>query len=138
MGGSGNYARFFRPLGEAVCSVLSMLLLGLVHWSLLLCSGVCWAQTTYFKKKGTDGTWVNFIFVGMVFGLTVLPFCVATNSHWIGFSIRFVVCSVLTPVWNYILSPLVAKNVNVRRDITDEFGRGFINVATLPLVLIGA
>lgn len=142
-GGSGNYPRYFRELGQGLCVVGDMLCFGLIHWSLILCFGASWAESTYFKKKGTDGTWKNFVLVGLVFGLIPLPYCAFTNSHWIGFGIRLVLCAALTPIWNFWLSPkvvaLLAKiNIKVGRDVSDEFGRGFINIVTLPLLLIGA
>lgn len=137
MGGSGNYPRYFRELGQGLCVVALMLALGLGHWSLVLCFGVCWAESTYFKKEDTDGKWINFFLVGCVFGLVALPYCAFTNSYWVGFGIRFVVCAILTPVWNFTLSPIVSKMLGIGRDVSDEFGRGFICVATLPLLLIG-
>lgn len=137
MGGSGNFPRYFRELGQGICAVLAMICMGMLHWSLVLCFGVVWAESTYFKKKGTDGTFFNFLLVGAVFGLIPLPYSIATNSHWIGFGIRLVLCTVLTPVYNFYISVWIAK-LGIKRDISDEFGRGFINIASLPLLLIGA
>ncbi len=137
MGGSGNFARFVRPLGQAICVVLIMLILGMIHWSLVLCFGLTWLETTYFKKKDTDAAWWNWALVGLVFGIIPLPYEILSGkAHWVGFGIRVPVCTGLTVFWQQSLSAKVAKILNVGKDITDEFGRGFINLASLPLLLI--
>ncbi len=142
MGGSGNYARFWRELGQGICFVLAMVVLKLVLWAwqpivgVILGFGVCWAESTYFKPKGKDAKWYNWALVGLVFGLIPLPYCILTNSHWLGFGIRVPVCVGLTVLWQEYLSDKVAKFLHIGKDITDEFGRGFINIITLPLLLL--
>lgn len=139
MGGSGNYPRYLRELGQGICFVLSMLTLGMVHWSLVLSFGITWGESTYFKKKGTDARWWNWALVGLLFGLIAIPYCVF-KGHWIGFAIRVPVCVGLTVLWQIVLSGIVAKwfYKTLHKDVTDEFGRGFINIITIPLLLIGA
>lgn len=136
MGGSGNYPRWIRPVGQGVCVVATMILCGFMHWSLILCFGATWAETTYFKPKGTDAGTFSWIMVGLVFGLIPLPYCGFTNSHWLGFGIRVPVCVGLTVLWQQIFSAKVSKALGLGKDITDEFGRGLINIATLPCLLI--
>lgn len=153
MGGSGRYPRYFRELGQGLCFVLVFILLALVPFSLrpilglILGFGVCWAESTYYKKSGTDTEWWNWLLVGVTFGVVSLPYCIITNSHWIGFGIRFFTCSGLTLFWEQYFSQIVCDEINsfltilkrplMGKDITDEFGRGFINIITLPLLLIG-
>lgn len=139
MGGSGNYPRYFRELGQGICVVLVMLLIGLNHWSLILCFGFAWVESTYFKRKNTDAMQWNWLLVGLVFGLIPLPYCIATNSHWTGFFIRIFFCSSFTVFWQEWLSEIVSGwfYKTWHKDVTDEFGRGFINIITLPLLLIG-
>ena len=142
MGGSGNFPRYFRELGQGLCVAIDMPVLGLITltWQAILgdvlAFGICWAESTYFKKKGTDAKWYNWALVGLVFAVVPLPYCILTNSHWIGFGVRAVLCPVLVVLWQEKLSAQVAEDFKIGKDITDEFGRGFINVATLPLLLI--
>lgn len=154
MGGSGRYPRYFRELGQGLCFVSAMLFLSLVSWAwrpvlgTILGFGVCWGESTYFKVKikGKTADLLDWFLVGALFGLTALPYCALTNSHWLGFGIRLVVCSCLTAWWQASLSQSVCNEINeilvilykpkMGKDITDEFGRGFINIATLPMLLI--
>lgn len=127
MGGSGNFPRWVREVGGVLSMVSLMFVLGMFHWSLVICAGFMYGlMTTYFKKKGTDAVWWNWALVGLAFGLSMIPYCIF-QGHWLGFGIRCVVCTVLTTLW----SQLIGKAV------LEEFGRGFINIATLPLLLIG-
>lgn len=151
-GGSGNYPRFWRELGQGCMFMLEMISMRLVLWAwepilgTILGFGVCWAESTYFKKTGANAVWWNWLLVGAVFGLVPLPFCALTNSCWIGFGIRMVICPLLTVWWQQSLSKAVCDDINlvlvpmgkpkIGKDITDEFGRGFINIATLPLLLV--
>ena len=142
MGGSGNYPRFVRELGQQFCVIGSFVLLKLCVWEwhsvlgTILSSGACWAESTYFKKKDTDAKWYNWVLVGLVFGMIPLPYCALTQSHWRGFGIRVPVCIILTVLWQQVLSARVSRLIRIGKDVTDEVGRGFINIATLPLLLI--
>lgn len=152
MGGSGRFARFWRPVGQAIAVVVAMACLNRIWlaWQpivgVLLSFGMCWAETTYFKKPGTDAKWYNWGLVGLVFGLIPLPYCALTNSCWVGFGIRVPLCVGLTIWWQQNLSEYVKEEINfvlvildkpeIGKDVTDEFGRGFINVVTLPLLLV--
>lgn len=152
MGGSGNFGRFWRPLGQGFAFVLTMVCLGRVWLAWQPCLGVflgfgmCWAETTYFKKPGTDAKWYNWGLVGLVFGLIPLPYCALTNSCWMGYALRAPLCVLMTVWWQESASQAICDDINlflvelnkpeIGKDVTDEFGRGFINLATLPLLLI--
>ncbi len=128
MGGSGNYPRWTREVGLCVAMILEMIMLGQLHWTLILCAGLLYGfTTTYFKKKGTDATWVNWLLVGIAFSFSMLPLTIA-HHLWIGFGIRTVICSSLVLFWSETNGKVVCE----------EFGRGYIPIATLPLLLIGA
>lgn len=128
MGGSGNYPRFIRGLGLCICVILELLLLGYFHWSIILCAGAMYGfSTTYFKKNGTDATWVNWLFVGLGFSAAVLPL-VLVYGLWFGFLIRTLICTILVVMWS-------ETNGNV---IWEEGGRGVIPILTLPLLTIGS
>lgn len=150
MGGSGRFGRFWRPLGQACALVAAMACVGRIWlaWQPIvgtfLSFGMSWLETTYFKKPGTDAKWYNWGLVGLVFGLIPLPYCAFTNSCWLGFGLRIPVCVGLTIWWQQELSQQVCNDINlflpdgkhIGKDVTDEFGRGFINVATLPILLV--
>ena len=125
-GGSGNFARWFRPVGIALCVMLAMLGLGLWHWSVIICAGAsAGLSTSYFKKRGTDASWLNWFFVGLAFSLAMLPWAYFTGNY-LGFSIRLVVCTAGITLWSIFWG----------NDIIEELGRGFIPIITLPLLLI--
>lgn len=146
MGGSGNYPRVVRPLGVAACTIGDLFLLGLFNWGCLLIPGTVFIETTYWKKKGTDAQWYNWLLVGLAFSVVTLPWFVWDNVvrtqhgmplRWVGYAIRTLLCTGFTVFWQEYLSDKVAQKLHVGKDITDEFGRGAIQLITLPLVLIG-
>lgn len=125
-GGSGKHPFWYREAGMMVCAVLGLLSLGLIHWSLILVAGATYgAQTTYFKKKGTDAKWWNWLLVGLVFSLTVLPI-VISNHLWIGVLARTVVVTAFTTLWSQFIG----------KDTLEEYGRGAVQIISLPLLLI--
>lgn len=127
-GGSGKYPRWFREFGVMSCATIELLLLGIIHWSLILTAGEIYGvQTTYFKKKGSDAKWWNWLLVGIAFSLSVLP-VVIFNHLWLGFFIRTLVLIPSIVVWAELIG----------QDYLEEGGRGGIQIATLPLLLIGA
>lgn len=127
MGGSGNYPRWTRQAGLTVIMIVEMFLLGYFKWPLALCAGLLYGlSTTYFKKKGTDAQWYNWLCVGLAFSISMLPI-VIFSGLWIGFIIRTIVCTSLVVIWSQI-------NGNA---VKEELGRGFIPTITLPLLLIG-
>lgn len=128
MGGSGNYPRYFRQLGLCLTMILEMTLLGHWHWTLLLCAGaLAGLSSTYFKKKGTDAKWWNWLLVGIGFSISMLPLVIA-HHLWVGFVFRTVVCTGLIVLWS-------EANGNA---VWEEGGRGVIPTVTLPLLMIGA
>lgn len=125
-GGSGNFARWFRPVGIALCVMLAMWILGLWHWSVIVCAGAsAGLSTTYFKKKNTDASWLNWAFVGLAFSLAMLPWAYF-SGHWLGFGLRTVVCTAGITLWSIFIG----------FDILEELGRGFIVISTLAFLLI--
>lgn len=125
-GGSGNWPRWSRPVGIAFMAMLAMWILGLWHWSVILCAGLsAGASTTYFKKSGTNASTINWICVGLAFGLAFLPYAYLTH-HWIGFVARTAICAGLTAIWSSLIG----------WDVMEEFGRGVIPIITLVLFLI--
>ena len=142
MGGAAGFNTKFRDFGIPACMVGVMISFGqFKHWTdlfLILCFGAVFAvQTTYWKKKGTEAKWYNWLFTGLGYSLAMAPIVVAQNwpgmavpglhTHYLGFGIRTVACTALTVIWS----------VKVGNAVWEENGRGFIQIVTLPLLFIG-
>lgn len=111
-----------------ICEVLALLSLGIVSWWLILVAGATYGvQTTYFKKKGTDARWWNWALVGLAFSLSVLP-VIISNGLWVGFALRTIFLTPAIVMWSEL----------IRKDYLEEGGRGGLQIASLPLLLIGA
>lgn len=126
MGGSGNYGRWVRPFGVGFTVLLvSMLWVGF-HWSLLLCAGLSAVlSTTYVKHKDTDAKWFNWLLVGLILSLAMIPYAWATG-HWLGLILRTFVLGAAVCTWSELIGDAVLE----------ELGRGFFIVVTLPLLFI--
>lgn len=49
-GGSSSGQRWVRPVGMMICSTLVLIILGYIHWTLILVAGLTYGlSTTYFK-----------------------------------------------------------------------------------------
>lgn len=129
-GGSGNYPRWTREVGVGACYFISLLALFGWHWYILSCLGTVWIETTYFKSKGKDAKWFNWFFVGLSYSVVPLLFVLAIfvfnhKSYWIGFWIRSFVVTAFTTIWRTFIG----------KDVLQEFGCGFIQTVTMPLLL---
>lgn len=140
MGGAAGFNTKFRDFG--IPTVQTGVFLFFVYpnfdWTLLalvLCWGATFgAQTTYFKKKGTDAKWYNWLLVGLAYSICWCPIVIAQaiwppatlHTHWLGFGIRTFVCTGLT----IMASELIGK------DVIEENVRGIIEVLTLPILFI--
>lgn len=115
----------FRDLGIPTIAVICLWVWGYHHWSLIPTFGLMFAaQTSYFKKKGTDAKWFNWLFVGLAFSLSSIPISVYVR-YPLGFFYRTLVVTTLTVLWSQF----------VGNDWVEEFGRGFIQIITLPILL---
>jgi len=95
-------------------------------WVYLLTFGLSWgAMTTYWKRKGTDAKWWNWLLTGLGYSLATLPIAFVTG-HWIGFGLRILVLSLLTMFWSE----------KIDWDVAEEMGRGAIFCLTIPLLTI--
>ncbi len=125
MGGSGNFPRQARVVGVPV---LCGIVLGILHWNwwILLCVPIMIAPiSTYFKKKGTDATFINFWLHGFGIALSFLPYAISTGCYF-GFGIRLVALPLVLAWWS----------MKIGNDIVEELGRGFFITITIPLLLI--
>lgn len=123
MGGSGNYPRQARIVGVSAITCIALFLLGIHSWWLLLVMGLsCGAVSAYYQQDEKKwGYWAH----GLGLSLAVLPI-VFLSQHWLGFSIRCLVLTGAITLWSQF-----TKNA-----VVEEFGRGFIIVSTIPLLLI--
>ena len=114
-----------RDLGLPMMMALWFVTSGLFNWWLIPCFGLMYgAQTTYFKKKDTDATWLNWAFVGLAFSFCMLPYAIAVGNYW-GFFWRTLVVTNFTIFWSIL---------NGKVEI-EESGRGAIQILTLPLLV---
>lgn len=128
LGGIGApYNTKFRDLGIPTCMLLVMAILGLFHWTLALCFGTVFGvQTTYWKKISFGSELLMWTWCGFFFGLAMLPFAIHSGC-WLGFGIRTMITTLFTPGWSLLMGEVA----------WEESGRGFIQIATLPLLLVG-
>jgi len=126
LGGAKGYNTKFRDLGLPTVGIGLLWILGGWNWWFILCFGLYFgSMTTYWKKKGTDAKWWNWLLVGLGYSLAFLPYAVATG-HGGGFIIRTVIVTAATALWSeFIGNPVV-----------EECGRGAITTITIPLLLI--
>lgn len=126
LGGASGYNTKFRDVG---CALISCLVLGYLvawHWTLILVFGATWGTlTTYWKKKGSNAKWYNWLITGAMYSVATLPFIFA-EGIWLGFISRTIVLGGLTMMWSEV-------NGNA---VWEETGRGAILVGTIPLLLI--
>ena len=127
LGGWGHgFNTKVRDLGVPSCMMAYMAISGhYTHWLWLCFILMFGAQTTYFKKDGTDAYWYNWLFVGLAFSISLLPFSTATG-HWLGLLYRTLAVTAFTVLWSQL---------NGKAWI-EESGRGFIQIITLPLLFV--
>jgi hypothetical protein len=136
-GGAGKpYNTKYRDLGVPTVASLALLILGAIlcqFWgiaALILSFGLLFGSlVTYwdflFKK---DCFW----FSGLIVGLSGLPVALA-QGKFIGCIVRM---GLISGTWQLLNKLLPQKVFCWTRDIVEEFGRGFITIITLPLLLI--
>lgn len=131
LGGDGA-GRLFRLLGVPACCIAIMVIMyhPLNWWyygALLLSFGaILGATSTYDKAKGSPVLWYNWLAYGAMEGLSFLPIVIFTQ-HWLGFSLRMIVCAVMLMLWDD----------EIGLDWLEEFGRYFIIVlSTIIIVLV--
>ena len=135
MGGSDKFNAKWRDLGTPACGYL---LLSYIMGINLICSVSFWlsyllafaSMTTYwkclnkhFKKPDTDCYWFNWLAHGLFAGISAFPLYTLGISLYALF-IRTVVLSIGTMAWSEYQGNAVQE----------EFGRGFLFTATIPLL----
>lgn len=102
-GGSSNGIRWVREIAVSVAEIVALTILFGWNWWSLLIMGTAWLMTTYFKKKGTDAKWWNWLLVGCVFAIMPLPqaiaLAVAHHPIWVGLFLRSIFIIPFTCLW---------------------------------------
>lgn len=126
LGGIGKpFNTKVRDCGIPSCMLLLFILNNNWHPILLLCALLMFAaQTTYFKKKA-NSKWYNWVGVGFLLSICMLPYTIAVGNYS-GFFLRSAIVILFTTLWSELI-----QNVWL-----EEGGRGFIQIVTLPLLFI--
>ena len=131
MGGSDTYNTKWRDLGCSLCATLCCLAtLELVYnvetvLALVAVFALIFASlTTYFKEKGKDTHWWNWLIVGLMFGIAALPLPLVTH-HWGGFLLRTAFLGASVCVWSQTVDNVV----------WEECGRGFLLTVSILLLM---
>lgn len=132
MGGSNTFNTKWRDIGSMLCAILCLLatqklVFNVATFTALIVTALLTfaSLTTYFKRKGSDAKWWNWLLVGLAWGLSALP--VALVYHcWLGFALRTVFLMGTVCIWSQ----------SIDNDIIEELGRGFLLTISIPLLLI--
>lgn len=126
LGGETGYDTKIRDIGVPIIMLGTMYYIHLFHWSLLICAILLFGVlTTYWKKKGTDANWFNWLCTGLGYSLAMLPYAYFTGC-WIAFTIRTILLTFLTMWWSEKFS-----NVMI-----EAGGRGVLVILTLSLFML--
>ena len=125
--GGTSWGTKYRDWGVPTCMMWWFILSGIENKWICLCWLLMFsAQTSYFKKDGTDAKWYHWAFVGLAFSFSMLPYSITTH-HYDGFIYRGLAVTAFTVLWSELNG----------KAWLEEAGRGFIQVITLPLLLVG-
>jgi hypothetical protein len=64
--------------------------------------GLAFTETTYFKKKGTDAVWWNWVLTGICYSLIPLPLVFTHQIHLSGLLIRGAILTPIITAWRLI------------------------------------
>lgn len=150
MGGAAKTGKWYdfllntktRDFGIPTVSVFlffiwSSFILDVTHLSLILTWGLIFAaQTTYWKKKGANSTWKNWLLTGLGYSMAWIITVICQNipghvpfgphATWLGFLARTIACTGLTVVVSELYGNVVYE----------ENARGVVEVVTIPLLFI--
>lgn len=125
-GGSSHGVRFVRELGIGLTEVAGLYIwAGWTPWSIPVV-GLAFAESTYFKAKGTDAKWWNWLLCGLLYSAICLPVVLACHLHIYAFFTRLIVLTPIITLWR-----------TFQGDVQwSESGAGVWQILTLPLLLL--
>lgn len=125
-GGSKNGIRFVRELGVGITEVVGLYIwAGFTFYSIPIV-GLAFIESTYFKSKGKDAKWWNWLLCGLLYSSICLPVVIACHLHWYAFIIRLLVLTPIITLWR-----------TFQGDVEwSEGGAGAWQILTLPLLLL--
>lgn len=131
IGGSGWFknCKAVRRFGCALLGIIALILLGIkvsIYAYVLTFALSAMALSTYndWLNNG-DENWLCWLVTGALYGLAFIPIALGSGC-WIGLIIRSIVLS-----FGVMLVRELTSKVFV-----EEFGSGFLFIATIPLLLI--
>jgi hypothetical protein len=124
-GGSANaHARWARMLGMEISALAGLIVwFGWSGW-LIPITALAWTESTYFKKRGQDATWWNWLLCGIQYALIPLPLVFLHMITWQGFLTRSIVLVPLITIWRTLMTDVDWS----------ESGAGAFQILTLPLL----
>lgn len=132
MGGASGYNTKYRDLGIPIVGILLLLGYGsITHTSWVNNTVLCItfilmfaSQTTYFKKKGENSRWCNWMLVGLANGLALIPYGIMVGQ----------LEEAILRTWLLAIGITIWSEVNDDA-VWEEVGRGVLIVLTLGLLL---
>jgi hypothetical protein len=125
--GGGGHGRLWRVFGVPFCVLLAVLACFGVNlaiwWAYVITFGAtAGAVSAYYQQDEKKwGYWAH----GLGLALALLPIAFVTH-HWLGFSIRCLFLTGAMTLWSQF----------TKWDVGEEFGRGFIITASIPLLFL--
>lgn len=125
-GGSAHGIRWVREFGTGVAYIACMTLWFSWSWWVILLMGLSFAESTYFKAKGSEAKWYNWLLCGILYSLVPIPLVICHVVPLEGFILRFLVLTPIITLWRTFQG-------NVQ---WSESGVGVWQIITIPLMMI--
>lgn len=123
---------FNRAIRHVVCPTMVVAPIALfmplnawlsLSWILMFGATTCYWN---FLHPQEDKTWWNWLLHGLFIGLSILPYAISINHTVAGLTYA-VACALTMCIWSEEMSV----------DLYEEFGRGFLMVAAILVVMHG-
>lgn len=125
-GAASAHARWLRMLGVEVTEFLGLIVWFGWSWWLIPTTALAWTECTYFKAKGTEAKWWNWLICGIQYALIPIPLVFLGHIPWEGLIDRAIVLIPVITLWRTFQG-------NVQ---WSEGGAGGWQIITLPLLAL--
>lgn len=127
LGGSANtHARWLRMFGISMAEVGCLWIWFGFSWWLIIIAGLAWTECTYFKSKGTDAKWWNWLLCGIQYALIPIPLVIAGDISWMGLLNRSIILIPAITIWRTLMGDVDWS----------EGGAGAWQILTIPLLCL--